>query len=311
MKISFVTTVFNEEKTINKLLDSIKKQTVYPDEVIIVDGGSTDNTLSVISNFQFPISNKNVKIINKEGNRSVGRNEAIRNSKGEVIAVSDAGCVLDRSWIKNIKKPFENKGVDIVGGFYKPITTSIFEKCLATYTCTMPDRVNPKTFLPSSRSVAFRKEVWQKVRGYPEELDTCEDLVFDKKLKNAGLKFAFAKSAIVYWPQRKNIFQAFGQFFNYATGDGRAFYIRPQTPVLFIRYLFGFILIAVYILTKSNVLLSIIYYLLSVYIAWSIYKNYKYVKHLAAFIYLPLLQLTSDIAVIFGTFLGLIHRSEK
>ena len=55
MKISFVTTVFNEEKTINKLLDSIKKQTVYPDEVIIVDGGSTDNTLSVISNFQFPI----------------------------------------------------------------------------------------------------------------------------------------------------------------------------------------------------------------------------------------------------------------
>src|SRR3989344_1640491 len=102
MKISFVTTVFNEEKTINKLLDSIKKQTVYPDEVIIVDGGSTDNTLSVISNFQFPISNKNVKIINKEGNRSVGRNEAIRNSKGEVIAVSDAGCVLDRSWIKNI-----------------------------------------------------------------------------------------------------------------------------------------------------------------------------------------------------------------
>ena len=61
MKISFVATVFNEEKTITALLDSLFKQTKMPDEIIIVDGGSLDSTLSRIFNFQFSIFNKNPK----------------------------------------------------------------------------------------------------------------------------------------------------------------------------------------------------------------------------------------------------------
>ncbi|MBI3366453.1 glycosyltransferase, partial [Candidatus Roizmanbacteria bacterium] len=50
MKITFVSTVFNEEKNIDLLIDSITYQAKFPDEVIIVDGGSTDATASVISN---------------------------------------------------------------------------------------------------------------------------------------------------------------------------------------------------------------------------------------------------------------------
>lgn len=318
MKISLITTVLNEEKSIKSFLDSVLSQKTLPNEVVIVDGGSTDATASVISNFESPISPASpkllgassfqFKLIKKRGNRSVGRNTAIKNSTGDIITVSDVGCILDKNWLKNITEPFKDGSVDVVSGFYKPVTRSVFEKSLSTYTCVMPDNVYPKSFLPSSRSVAFRKRVWLKVGGYPEHLDTCEDLVFARKLKRAGFKFHFAENAIVHWPQKKNIFQAAMQFFTYAVGDGQALYIRPQTPFLFARYTSGAVLVALYLNTKSNLLLSIIYYLIAAYIVWAVWKNYKYVRHLKAFLYLPVLQITSDIAVICGMTIGFLKR---
>jgi glycosyltransferase involved in cell wall biosynthesis len=301
MKTSLIATALNEEKSIGNFLNSVKDQTYHQDELIIVDGGSTDATASVISNFK-------AKLIRKKGNRSVGRNTAIKKSTGDIIAVSDVGCILDKNWLKNIIRPFENKKIDVVAGYYHPKTNSVFEKCLAAYTCVMPDRVDPKKFLPSSRSIAFRKSAWERVGGYPEELDTCEDLVFAKNLKKAGFKFHLAKNAIVYWPQRKNIFQAGKQFFNYAIGDGQALYIRSQTPFLFARYIFGAALVVLYFATKSSYLIFAICYLLFFYLAWSILKNYKYIKHPKAFMYLPLLQVVSDVAVIIGMTIGIAKR---
>ena len=52
--------------------------------------------------------------------------------------------------------------------------------------CPTRDEVDPATFLPSSRSVAFRKAAWAAVGGYPEWLDYCEDLVFDLSLRERG-----------------------------------------------------------------------------------------------------------------------------
>lgn len=319
MKITFITTVLNEEKTIEALLESLNNQTVRPDEIVIVDSESTDNTLSVISNFQFSrlqksgtggqaISNKKVRVrvIVKKGNRSVGRNTAINNSTGDIIVCSDSGCALDKNWIKEITAPFKKENADVVAGFYKPVTKNVFEKCLATYTCVMSDKIDENNFLPSSRSIAFKKIAWKKVGGYPQWLDTCEDLVFAKELKMKGFKFVFAKSAIVYWPQRKNLLEAAKQFFNYAVGDGTARYVRKTTPFLFGRYIAGLTLLVIYFQTKSLFVLLLIWILLINYIVWSIFKNYYYVKNLKALLWLPLLQFSADFTVIFGTILGLI-----
>lgn len=306
-KISLITTVLNEERNIFDFIKSINNQTILPDEVIIVDGGSIDNTPQLISKLYNQCKKLNINLIIKKGNRSVGRNIAIKNSKYDLIAVTDVGCTLDKNWIKNITSPFADLKIDVVSGFYKPTFKNIFQKCLSTYTSTMPDMINKEDFLPSSRSVAFRKSAWRSVKGYPENLDTCEDLVFDKKLKEKDSKFYFQQSAFVYWPQRKNIKEAFLQFLSYARGDGIARYFRPNTPFLYLRYLLGLFLVALSLVMKSIYLDIFIALCFLGYILWSVFKNYKYVKNRKAFIYLPMLQFSSDIAVLIGTTLGYIQ----
>lgn len=313
MKVTFIATVYNEESTITDLLQSLLSQSKLPDEIVIVDGGSIDASESIISSYKSKFVNKQTKFkfIVKKGNRSVGRNEAIRNSSNETIVCSDAGCILDKDWIKNIVKAFTNQKVYVVAGYYKPITNNVFEKSLSAYTCAMEDKLDKNIFLPSSRSIAFKKMVWKKIGGYREDLDTCEDLVFAKQLKKRGFCFSLAKEAVVYWPQRKNLIEAYLQFYNYAKGDGMARYFRPQTPLLFVRYILGGILFITFLIFRSHFILNIVQISLLAYIFWAISKNYKYVKSLQAIFYLPLIQFTSDIAVMMGTVSGLLTQKAK
>lgn len=224
MKVSFICTVLNEEGTIERLLRSLLKQSRLPDEVVICDGGSKDKTKIKIINFIKNI--KDIKVIfleDKEINRSEGRNRAIKKATGEIIVASDAGCVLDKKWLEEIVMPFRKyKNVEVVGGFYLPTGDSILQKILGGLTSVPLKKINPETFLPSSRSIAFKKSAWRKIGGYSENLNYCEDLVFDLNLKKFGFKFAFCPKAIVFWPQKRTFLGAIKQFFNYAVGDGMA-----------------------------------------------------------------------------------------
>ena len=88
-KISLISTVYNEEANISAFLQSYKKQTRTADEYIIVDGGSTDTTVSIIENFSKENPNLNIKLIIDEtcskkfskGPIAKGRNIAIKNAQ--------------------------------------------------------------------------------------------------------------------------------------------------------------------------------------------------------------------------------------
>lgn len=310
MRVSVVVTVLNEAETIEKLLHSLAKQSKKPDEIIIVDGGSRDGTVPRIKDKELRIKNKGIslKTIIKKGNRAVGRNEAIKQAIGDIILSADAGCVLDRNWVRNIIVPFKDSKIAVVAGFYQGMPKNIFEKCLIPYVLVMPDKVDPKTFLPASRSMAFRKSVWEKAGGFPESFSHNEDYVFAQKLKKMKTKIVFAKDAIVYWLPRKNLVQAYNMFYRFALGDMEAGIIRPKVLLLFARYLFGMALLTAVFVTRSQFLLITCFLLLIAYTVWAIGKNYRYVSDYRAILFLPLIQLTADFAVILGSLYGIIMR---
>lgn len=306
MSTTFIATVYNEESSIEKLLDSLKKQTMWPNEIIFVDGGSTDTTVEKLKKYILFFKDKGVSmhILIRPGNRSIGRNEAIRQAHGEVILCSDAGCVLDEAWVEHMSKPFETMRVDVVAGYYQGLHDTIFQKSLIPYVLIMNDRVDPENFLPASRSMAIRKDVWKKAGGFPSQFSHNEDYVFAKKLKKMRVKVFFQKDAIVYWLPRKNIIDAYVMFFRFAYGDAEARIYRAKVLLIFFRYFILGILITSYSMTRSEFILLIIIALGVLYCGWAVKKNYKYVQKYQAIVILPLLQLVSDVAVMTGTILG-------
>ena len=310
-KISFITTIYNEEKTIRLFLNSLNTQTKKPDEIIIVDGGSSDRTQFLISNFKFPISNSRVKIIIKKGNRSVGRNEAIKHATGDVIVCSDAGNILDKDWIKNITKPFKDPSVDVVAGYYTGKAQTLFQKCVIPYALVMEDKVDYEKFLPATRSVAFKKSIWKKAGRFNERYSHNEDYVFARKLRETGAKIHFAKDAIVYWIPRKTFKEAFVMMFRFALGDGEAKILRSKVLLVFARYFLLLYFIFLTLLYQSITPVLLIAAAVIVYVIWAIKKNYKYVKRREGMKILLFLQFIADVAVLSGTALGLVKRAKK
>ena len=207
IKFSLITTVYNEDKNIEVFLDSYKKQTKYAHEFVIVDGGSTDNTVSIINNYSKQNENLNIKLIIDKtcskkyvnGPIAKGRNIAIENSNFEYIVATDAGCLLNYNWFEEITKPFSNENIDVVSGWYEPNIKNKFQEDYSSIAMKSVDDIDPEKFLPSSRSIAFKKECWLKVGKYPTFTYTAEDTLFDLNLKKEGYTFKFAKNAIVYW----------------------------------------------------------------------------------------------------------------
>lgn len=274
-KASLIVTVFNEQDTITGFLKSAVNQTVLPEEIVVVDGGSKDNTIKKIHEFITP-KEVSIKILSKKGNRSVGRNEAVKSSKNEIILCSDAGCILERNWVDEITLPFKDRSVDVVAGYYKGIAKSYFQKCLLPFVLVMKDKIDINNFLPATRSMAFKKNIWKKIGGFDENLSHNEDYNFALKLKNKA-KIVFAQDAVVKWIPRKNVSESFFMFLRFAYGDGESNLIRGKVLLIYARYAFFVYLVILTFLEKSFFLLSLVFLLPLLYVIWSIKKNYKYV----------------------------------
>ncbi len=221
MGISLIVTVLNEGSSLSALLDSIAAQTRRPDEVVACDGGSTDGTLGVLEAYSQSLP---LVVIQHPGtNISEGRNAAIRAASHEIIAAVDAGVRLEPDWLEKIIAPLEaDPAVQVVAGFFRSDPQSPFEVALGAATLPELRDIDPSTFMPSSRSVAFRRGAWQATGGYPEWLDYCEDLVFDFRLAQIVGPFAFAPEAIVHFRPRRSLGAFYRQYQNYAQGDGKA-----------------------------------------------------------------------------------------
>ncbi|CAN5266129.1 glycosyltransferase family 2 protein [soil metagenome] len=312
--ISIIVTVLNEEKTISTLLESVFGQTYPVHEVLISDGGSTDNTQTIIKEFQKKHPHFHVRLLKAPGNRSIGRNTAIATSTSNMLAITDAGCEPHRDWLTELVNVYEqfklspesksDKGV-VIAGYYDAKPKTAFEEAVIPYVLVMPDHVNPDTFLPATRSMLLEKKVWTTLSGFNEKLRWNEDYDFAQRLVKSHIPIVFAEKALVTWFPRENLGQFCKMIFHFAQGDAQAGIWRKKVLFIFVRYFLGFVLL-ILLLRNFHIALAVYFFLLgsSFYSIWAMAKNQKYVKK--GLIWLPILQISSDLAVMAGSLAGII-----
>jgi glycosyltransferase involved in cell wall biosynthesis len=217
MKISLIATVLNAEEHIGAFLASIAAQTRMPDEIVIVDGGSTDGTVAALR------AADGLTLLEEPGaNISRGRNLAIAHAAHDVVAVADADCVYGPGWLAALVAPIE-EGADVSMGWTEPIVDSVLAACVSSLGLPLsPDEVDPATFMPSARSVAFRRDALDAVGGYPEWLAIGEDMWVNHRWRERPFDLRFAPEAIAGWRPRASLGSIWTQYAKYARGDAQA-----------------------------------------------------------------------------------------
>jgi glycosyltransferase involved in cell wall biosynthesis len=318
MDISVIITTRNEEASIARLLDSLCAQTLPPHEIVVCDGGSSDGTLTILERYQSAVP---LRVLSAPGaNISRGRNLAIGAASGDIIAATDAGVRLSPQWLEELARPWRDashdNAPDVVAGFFLPDPQGVFETAMgATVLPSLAD-IDPQRFLPSSRSVAFRRSAWQGVGGYPEWLDYCEDLVFDLALRSAGCRFAFAPAALAYFRPRSSLRGFFTQYYRYARGDGKADLWRRRHAIRYVIYL---------VAAPLAILLGIRYNIVWIGLAlavlaycrrplarlWPQMRSWGMAARLHAIALVPIIRLVGDVAKMLGYPVGVWWRMRR
>lgn len=236
-KVSVILTVKNEERTIGRAIESVLGID-YPDyEVIVVDGGSEDQTVAVAKD-------RGVKVIQtKDSTPGQGRNVGIVNSSYPVVAFIDGDCYVERKdWLKN--------GVDLVrqgdiGGVGGPVTpfseAPYMSKALMGVLSTFFANAGSAQFARyeeqrevesiSSCNAVYRREAIEKAGLFAEDLRFCEDADLNYRIRTLGYRLVYSPEMTVEHDWKVYSFSSlFHYMFRY--GAGRAVAVKKH-PYLF------------------------------------------------------------------------------
>lgn len=223
---TLVSTIYNESRRLQESLDDLSQQTLYPDEIIIVDAGSNDGSVDILKKWALAMPCSVHVIVEPKCNVARGRNLAIKKASNDLIVSTDFGCRFHPNWLESLVKPFENAEVKAVAGAF-----AVIEEDLQTIPARAAyilfdgyeDDITEDWFTPSSRSVAYYKEVFSAVGGYPEWLTlAADDTVFGRLVKKKGYYFYPVKAPLVYWGRHDSALAYAKEAFRYGLGDGEA-----------------------------------------------------------------------------------------
>jgi len=237
MKISVIIPARNEEDSIRSLLDSLLSQTLKPAEIIVTDGGSTDATPEIVS--EYVSGGAPVRLLREAAALpGRGRNLAAAQAGNEWLAFIDAGIRPELTWLESLAKRAQlQSDVDVVYGSYEPIADTLFKQCSVMAYVTPPVEIEGKPSRSRSIvSVLMKRNVWQTVGGFPENLRSAEDLLFMNKIEQASFRIANAPDALVHWQVQSTPWLTFKRFVTYARNNMRAGLWRQWQAAIFQRY---------------------------------------------------------------------------
>ncbi len=223
MTISVVIPAYNEEQYLPKTLDSLKHLERVPDEVIVVDGASTDNTPAVSRSHGAKV------IIVRHGTIGYARQKGLQEAKGEIVAFTDADTVVPKDWLSKIEKTLGRPGVvGVFGTFRVPdgwwpyrIFINYFQPWLNQIWFLFGVPMAP------GQNSAFLRQKALEAGGYPEEFKIAEDIEMMRRLMRVG-KVKLRQDLIVKSSGRRGeegphmfarIFKAFLYYFIFRRAD--------------------------------------------------------------------------------------------
>lgn len=217
------------------MLAALEAQTRRPDEVVVVDGGSTDGTLELMrgwSRERLPLRVVSAPDTNISGGRNVG----VEAASHEWIAVTDAGCRPVSTWLEALDGA--RATADLLTGVFTVEADTAFERMIAV--THYPDtaelerpgvliRLSHRLFgrgfeakLAGGRSMAFTKTTWRALGGFPERVYAGEDQAFSVALVERGYRAVLVPEASVAWRPPSSWTENARMFFTYCRGDVRS-----------------------------------------------------------------------------------------
>lgn len=190
--ISVVVPAFNAQDFLEQCLESLLALDYPGDklEIVVVDNGSTDDTRSIIQ--RYPV----LCLAEGKRGRTAAWNKGAKSARGEIIASTDADCLVDVNWAKEINRAFQDPGVDAVMGFTEGINENFwacmeqgnfeefwFHKDARGYSL--------KRQGVDTRNCAVRKKVLEDCGYLNADLPFCGDLELSVKLRGKQYRIAF------------------------------------------------------------------------------------------------------------------------
>ncbi|MGE0518962.1 MAG: glycosyltransferase [Candidatus Binatia bacterium] len=224
--ISVVICAYNAERTLEACLRSLRELRYDNFESILIDDGSTDRTAEIAARFP------ELRVLSQPNRGlSLARNAGIAAARGDIVAFTDADCVVDPDWLSYLAHGFESSGFVAVGGPNLPPRES--ERTAA---CVAAAPGGPTHVLLDDQiaehipgcNMAFRREVLQRLGGFDglfraagDDVDVCW------RLQNEGHTIGFNPAATV-WHFRRNTVRAYlKQQMGYGAAEALLYFKHP------------------------------------------------------------------------------------
>ena len=193
-RLSVIIPVRNGEETILECLESLTAQSRLPDEVVVVDNGSVDQTVSLVKQWAATHPGFPLHLVREEKKGpAAARNRGAREARSDLAAFLDADCIAEPTWLETIEKEFQ-RGHRAVGGTYRGYLPGHWmEKYVHATRISLLGKRTELTqmslygpFLVGANS-AFEKRLFQEVGGYDERLKAAEDFELSMRLLHHGI----------------------------------------------------------------------------------------------------------------------------